>query len=423
MAIKKRIGNFFDRVGTKYNLPEIGLSEYFAGEKTANTGRVNHFAQPLVSAIQNYGQVNQAAEPEDTRPEWQVLGYPNEQSYIDDALLSGNTNLPGGSGYQQSQQRQYRQPAQPQVNIAQSPVTAPAVAPQGAPLPGDPLYEPRPIYFQGQVYDLNDPSQRQMFSDARSGYARNIYGEEIANIDRNYQEAFDESDRSYGSAIGSLDQDTQDLRRNFEDYEVDYGRNVRDVNEGYDLGSVRRANYFAKSSPLAYQSSQGSSEQYAMGKKDEGLADYARARESDTQMMTRQEAALARERADLERNYNMFRTNSEREIAEARRAATNQYQGFLDSNATELTGLSQAQKVAPANFGRQQYDPMQFQSVDTSKFTPYTNFQQVAQSPQANFFKTFQPKLTKAQDPTDEYLGRTPQAKKQKDPLAAYLRG
>jgi len=41
--IAKNVGNFTDDVGTNFNLPEIGLSEFYAGgNRTSNTGRIDY---------------------------------------------------------------------------------------------------------------------------------------------------------------------------------------------------------------------------------------------------------------------------------------------------------------------------------------------------------------------------------------------
>lgn len=70
------LGNFADEVGTKLNLPGIGLSEFLAGGSTKNTGRVNEAGLTRIvqqtpsvmgaSTAANTGQVNGGVAVEDS---------------------------------------------------------------------------------------------------------------------------------------------------------------------------------------------------------------------------------------------------------------------------------------------------------------------------------------------------------------------
>lgn len=380
----KGLGNLIDRVGAKLKLPEFGLSELLAGGRTVNTGDqvLSSRVDPSSLSGENYFTVLQREQganpylppaPATTPPGGpDIAGYDAQQFDLGNYFAVGST---GGTSAQ-------------------------------------------PVYFLGQYFNLANPADRQRYNSVRTQYLNDRYNQYIASEDKALRQDLEEAERSYGQNLADIDLSLDNLSRNRQAYLDESQRNSRSLAEQFRTGQAQRANYFNRLSPNAYQSSQGTSEEYAKGKYDEALADLSKADERALLGFSQDEAVLQRDRGNLETLYNQYisqrRTQSER----ARQQYFASLQGDLDRGATELAQVSPSS--SKFNFNRSPYNPYQAQSVDISEYTPYLDFNALSQSPTANYFKKIGAASTSKLDPLSQHLGYT-DAPKEVDHLKNHL--
>lgn len=418
MAIRRSLGNFFDSVGTKYNLPELGLSEFLSGGKTANTGRKNIAYQPAI----NYFTGAQAADPGSSfdanyiRQNWQTMGYSDlNQALVDNGFpaetaAGAPTPAPVATGTRSTGTRAVSSPT-----AAPTQQAIPEVFNQPLNGAGTPEY----VFFQGNQYNVADPTERANLFKVRNQAIKDAASRQIGDYEGQVRSKLDEANRLNARELEGIDTDLADLDRTEQEANRTYDRSIYDTNENYDLGTVKRSNYFAQLSPNAFQSSQGTSQQYANNQRLQALGDIDVARTGTLNDINTNRAGLQRSRGDLASAYDQYIQQTQGDLGRYSTDVNDYYNGQLDQTRGEFTGYDKAAGINEFRFNRDAFNPVNVQTADLSKYTPYLNFNQLSQSPEANFFRTNAPTKT-ATDPRDQYLGYKPDDK-EKDYLRQYL--
>lgn len=283
-----------------------------------------------------------------------------------------------------------------------------------------------PQYVQlenGQVFDVSTPQGRIAFFEAKNALIEQTLGSQVDLFRQRQESEFERASREYARALGDFDLQEQDLRSELDDYNLQTERQLQDTGEAYGLGTVRRQNMFAQASPLAYQSSQGTSQQYAQNQYNQALGDIERAQQQTQQNFTRQEADLSRGREDTRRGYNDFLNQARQGIEQYRKSLADQYATQRTSLAGELASVDVDQGIKDFRYGGiQEPASLNRLTADISQYTPFLDAGSLESSPEYNYFKNFKGNMANQLKPVEQFLGYSPK-KKQKDSVNSYLRG
>jgi hypothetical protein len=200
--------------------------------------------------------------------------------------------------------------------------------------------------YNGVRYDGNNPQDMQAYYAVRSG-----------EIDKQLSDALKN---------GQFDQVKQLV-----DYKAQWDQQGKDLLAGYGQGVTNRQQYFQGLGGRAYQSSMGTSGQFALDQLG--------------QAQTQRNTDLASNNTAMDRAYQQFIDQNTQTAQTAKDTLANAQPG-MDTNPT-LAG----------------YTPQQGAQTDISQYTPYTTFSQLVNSPMAQpagvSGMTLSAKLKQLQDP------------------------
>jgi len=383
MALTTRIGNWFQNKGTRYNLPELGLSERFG---VSPQGSANTAAQQR--ALVDSGQAHW---------EWQADGR--------QVLVAG---------------------AAPRIidtsaddEIDTSDVTQPYSYGGGGGGGGgvtQPEYVPNWVRMGGNNYDLNKDEDKQRFYSDKLGLLTSMRDEEIAK-----------SKGKYNQQLSQLDQAIQDTQTQAQEYVRSYKKDVDQFGQNYELGNVKRQSYFAGLSPNAYQSSQGTSQEYAGKEYLKGIGEMARSAQQNVG-------------ADFLSNPNAFNKLAPssiygRNIAGNQQQKNNLANAFNDYlNSINRDVQDQADSTATGLQLGPNYDyasnPLASPTAnksDVSPYTPYTEFRNpgggTTPVTPIGSQKVMTPNAFTSGTPLENFLGQNQLTNPQTDWLRKYLLG
>lgn len=274
----------------------------------------------------------------------------------------------------------------------------------------EPAYVPEIRVFNGQQYDINNPDQRAAYVTARQGGARSESDRQLSSLRDAYRTQAEQEGQDLAGSLSSIDQDLSNLGRERMRYGEQVVKDVKDLGAGYETGTVRRGSFFGQLSPNAYQSSQGSSQQYAKGKLDEGISAIGQAKGDTEEAYRQREASIGQERNALQTQYERANAARAREVENAARSAETYVNQFNDSIAEGLAPLDISQNLAANRYSRSSYDPVAQSRADTSAITPYTTFGQIGALPQASGLQSYRPSFQQSTggDNFASFLGYEP---------------
>lgn len=178
--------------------------------------------------------------------------------------------------------------------------------------------------ISGTRYDLNDPGQFQAYISAADQLLNSDFEEFRSRAERVRDEDIAIAKAQEDEILYNINRALQRVGEQEGQYNTDWARSVADLAEGYRQGSARRQAFYASVAPRVYQSSQGTSQQYAENKFKEGQVRYD---EDKTRAMkgfadTRQD--YEQQRQNTINQFNLYKTQREAqaqdEIAEQARA-------------------------------------------------------------------------------------------------------
>jgi len=301
-----------------------------------------------------------------------------------------------------------QQPIQQQTNAETTPL--PDGGGGGGTGEGE-TYTPNNVLFNGQWYDLNNPTDQMRF-----------FQDKLVLLTTARDQAISEGQRTSDKQIHDLDQAIADTQTQAEQYVQDYQKRVNTFGEEKNLGDIKRGQYFAGLSPNAFQSSQGSSGQYAQKQYLQGLGDMTQEAQGNVGLnylgnpkdvsqlapgstFGRQLGGYQEQKSDVANAFQNYVNQQNQNV-----------QQQASSTATDLAPTNQFDYTAKIN-------SITPSSVNLAPYQQYTNFQApgtytggILQKP------VFTNKFT-GQEPLDAALGRNPVSAKEKDYIRSYLLG
>lgn len=204
---------------------------------------------------------------------------------------------------------------------------------------------PKTFSHNGRVYDQGNSNDMQAYYGVRSG-----------EIDKQLMDALKQ---------GQFDQAKQII-----DYKTQWDQQGKDLMSGYSQGMTNRQQNFQGLGARSYQSAMGESGRNALNQ----LGQAQDQRNTD----------LSSNNTGMDKAYNDFVKQN------------------ADTRTTAMDSLYNSQPGTDVNPTLKGYTPAAVSQTDISKFTPYTNFQQLASSPMAQqpvAGMTLSDKLKQMKDP------------------------
>lgn len=293
------------------------------------------------------------------------------------------------------------------------------------------------------TFDFNNPDDQARFFMAKLADLQDQRDSYVSDLERQVGRQLSEAELNLNDTLASIDQDIADTQGAATAYVQDYARTEQEFGEGKRLGDVRRQGFFAKASPNAYQSAQGTSQAFAQNKYIQGLADLAQGAEQavgseflhdptdysrlgENSVYGRQLQGFNQDINSAGSKFNLFKESmgdyKERGIRDA-----NEY---VDTNrvstADQFALPRQAAGLNPFTFARVQGREAAPSQVDLGQYRSFTDFKPVSASstPGAGFAPRQSVNLFQNQNVQDAYLGRTPNLKQNdQEQLRKYLLG
>jgi hypothetical protein len=242
-------------------------------------------------------------------------------------------------------------------------------------------YSPNLAVLGGVQYDLNDPGQFQAYLSA---------ADEVLNADFDYfsKKSKDLRDTDIAEAkaqedeiLFNIDRALSKLSEQEGQYGQDFTRSVSDLAEGYRQGSARRQSFYASIAPRVYQSSQGTSQDYAENKWKEANTRLGEDKMRAEQGFSEARSDYGRQREKTSNEFNLFKTRreaqTEDEIANQARSVQGQRDQAM-SGAFNYAGemrqkTGQSNKWANPQFQERNldYSPSQVNLNDLMSFIKF----------------------------------------------------
>jgi len=221
-----------------------------------------------------------------------------------------------------------------------------------------------------RTFDLNDPGQLQEYINAIDSRLNSDFEFYKNKSESSSDEDIADARAQEESAIKKIDLAIERLGQSKEQYGVDYTRSLADLAEGFKQGTARRQSFYASVAPRVYQSSQGTSQEYAQGKYGEGQTRYGEANTRAQRAFGDTGQEYAQNRQDIGKQTNLF---ASRRARQSQDEIANQAR-----NVEDLRGQARANTL---NYS----DAIRQGRVDSNKFsTPTFSEQDMSQYKPAN---------------------------------------
>ena len=346
MVTRFDIGQAINKFGTALGLPEYGLSESIGGyNRTYDYIDRSGVAAPATNFVQKA----------DGGYDFFVNGHP--ASFADYVAAGGQT------------------PAGMQTSTPFYPSTP--SAPTSTGITGGTTYEPNVVVtpWDMQRYDLNNPGDLQRYIQSADAYYNGVlsqYEQNAANLrDIDIAEAVAEEERTRRNIEMALEA----LGEKESQYEKDYIRSLADLAEGFRQGSAKRQSFYASIAPRVYQSSQGTSQNYAQNKYKEGQTRYGEEKERVGKEFGRARTGYMQNIKDLENQVNLYKTRRQAEyesdIASKREDIAGRKANLLAADATARASSNKFKSMDIYNPGALDYSPSQVNLNDLMQFIKF----------------------------------------------------
>ena len=349
MVTRFDIGQAVNKFGTALGLPEYGLSEKIGGyNRTYDYIDRSGVAAPATNFVRKA----------DGGYDFFVNGHP--ASFADYVAAGGQTP----AGMQTSTPLSQIYPSTPS-------------APTSTGITGGTTYEPNIVVtpWDMQRYDLNNPGDLQRYIQSADTYYNGVlsqYEQNAANLrDIDIAEAVAEEERTRRNIEMALEA----LGEKEGQYEQDYIRSLADLAEGFRQGSAKRQSFYASIAPRVYQSSQGTSQNYAQNKYKEGQTRYGEERERVRKEFGRARTGYMQNIKDLENQVNLYKTRRQAEyegdIASKREDIAGRKANLLAADATARASSNKFKSMDIYNPGALDYSPSQVNLNDLMQFIKF----------------------------------------------------
>jgi hypothetical protein len=265
---------------------------------------------------------------------------------------------------------------EPAMQQPQSQPGAPS-APTSTGITGGTTYEPNIVVtpWDMQRYDLNNPGDLQRYIQSADTYYNGVlsqYEQNAANLrDIDIAEAVAEEERTRRNIEMALEA----LSEKEGQYEQDYIRSLADLAEGFRQGSAKRQSFYASIAPRVYQSSQGTSQNYAQNKYKEGQTRYGEEKERVGKEFGRARTGYMQNIKDLENQVNLYKARRQSEyesdIAAKREDIAGRKANLLAADATARASSNKFKSMDIYNPGALDYSPSQVNLNDLMQFIKF----------------------------------------------------
>lgn len=266
--------------------------------------------------------------------------------------------------------------------------------------------------LNGQVYNLDDPTQRSAFLTARNSQYESQLAQTNSELDQNMNSDLASAGRTFQDKYNLFNKNQSDLNSQLDEYNTgndQYSKDLYNLYEGFGQGNVARQNYFTRLSPDTYQHSQGTSANYANNMYQKGVGEENTARGKYFGDLNYNIATNKQGLSDLGSDYNSYLDNARNYYASQKNQNNTTYNQGKDSLNQDSITLNN-NKYNGFNYNGTPQGTVTANQVDLSAYTPYTNFQALGSSPRANLFSKFTP-ATSTLTPLEQTLGYSPKTK------------
>lgn len=350
MVTRFDIGQAVNRFGTALGLPEYGLSEKIGGyNRTYDYINRAGASAPATNFVQKA----------DGGYDFFVNGHP--ASFADYVAAGGQT------------------PAGMQTSTPFTPMSEP-MGVTGTTGSGT-AQSPNWGVISGTRYDLNDPGQFQAYISAADQLLNSDFEIYRSRAERLRDEDIAQAKAQEDEINYNIERAMQRLSEQEGQYNTDWGRSVADLAEGYRQGSARRQAFYASVAPRVYQSSQGTSQEYAGNKFKEGQTRYEEDKARATKGFADTRQDYAQQKQNISNQFNLYKIQREAqtqdEIAEQARNVRNKRDeamaGAFNYSGEMRNATGSSNKWATPSFAERNldYSPSQVNLNDLMQFIKF----------------------------------------------------
>lgn len=245
--------------------------------------------------------------------------------------------------------------------------------------PATPAVVPRHTSYNGQAYNLSDPTQSQQ-------YYNDVIGDVTRKAGISYGLGKDNLIANEGIARGNLNQQRSSLNAGHENARNSFNTQGINFNNSYTAGNAGRAqNAFSGN---VFQSGNAAAQGFADNQHLRGLADLATGQNQEETQYGQQSNQLDLQGQGFDRQMAQDHYNLENTQSEAVKNAKDQLAsnlGYYDArNNPNMTTADFAGK-----YNLQGYTPIAAPKVDLANLNPYATPQTIGNSPQAQTASAF----------------------------------
>lgn len=265
------------------------------------------------------------------------------------------------------------------------------------------------VVFNGRLYNVLDANQRLKLAQDREAEARaysdNAFNETVGTLNRSGKQA----KTQYEDTLEEILDMERELELTESGNNAAYKRNVDDLTDSFGTGNSARNAFYSAAAPRAFQSSQGTSQEYATGKYNEGVGElaYEKALADDSLILNK--GKVGRNRKRVQSAYEEFSTDLTNAFDRAQRGREEYVRGQKDQIVGSLAPLDLSQGITDlsSRYKMEGYDPNRL--IDPSlvgAYTPMVGFGQLSGATPAPTQVTAGGTRVRTQtDPTSLYLG------------------
>jgi vacuolar-type H+-ATPase subunit H len=221
--------------------------------------------------------------------------------------------------------------------------------------------EPNNANIGDRVYDLNDPGQLQQYIsdiDAKLNSDFDYFRQRAKDTS---EEEIYEAEQEQQRALTQIERALTKLGESKTEYGQQYAQSVADLAEGFKQGTAKRQSFYASIAPRVYQSSQGTSQDYAEGKYQEGQKRYEEQKTNAFRDFGRAEQEYGENRELTKNQFNLYKTRRQR-----------QYDDEVADKAQTVADMKGQARANTLNYS----DALRQAGVSSNKFALQNNFQE-----------------------------------------------
>jgi hypothetical protein len=290
-------------------------------------------------------------------------------------------------------------------------------------------------------YDLAIPEDRTRYFNDKASYLANLRDQAVQELQSTTSKNLSEAQLSTDKTIASIDQDIADLQKEAQQYVQGYTKRVNQFGQDKNLGDVSRQQMFTKLSPNAFQSSQGTSQEFANTQYLQGLGDLAT--EANQNVGTdylgnptdatklaagstfgRNYTGLLGQQNEVKNAFNTYKDTANQELTKGVQGYNQDYTSQVNEVGNAFASANKKQGIDPFQYSKIPLTQATAQTADISKYQPYTTFAGNAQqfSP-TGVQMVQQPNAFTSGTPLENYMGTNKLDTTQTDYLRKYLLG